>query len=55
MGTTDSYEGTIGCVTKDPGSKTIDTKLAQIALKPAPDEVFVSNSTNVFHDLRIFE
>jgi len=52
---TGSDEGVIGCVTKDPHSKTISAQLRKLPVQPASGEVFVSNSADVFRDLSILK
>ena len=52
---TDSDEGAIGYFTKDPGSKTVGAPLRKLPVKPASGEAFVSNSADVFHDIRILK
>ena len=53
--TTDSDEGVICCAAKDPGSKAVYAEVRQLPAEPAPDEVLVSNSPDVFRDLGILK
>jgi hypothetical protein len=53
--TTDSDEGVVRCAAKDPGSKAIYAELRKLPAEPTPDDVFVTNSADLFRDLSILE